>query len=201
MSGSFDPQDEQTLRQALKVQELAFRGSDFAMYQTQPGSVGGTLNILVYVNEPVGKVVNAYAKIDASNTMQEFNQAEIAVVDSNLLTISGNTAALPTIVTTTTPHFLANGQQVSISNSNSTPSLNGVQSVTVTGPNTFALPITVSVAGTAGSIDADNPPNDLGVIELLGYSASSFNANDLVVVKYETKPSKFYAQSLPTYNQ
>src|ERR1700677_5389589 len=104
MSGTFEPQDEQTSYTALKTQELTICGTDYAMYTTSPGSVGGTLNVSIYVNEPVTKVLNAYCKIDGSNSMQEFDQAEIAIIDSNLLTISSNTAATPTIVTTTTPH-------------------------------------------------------------------------------------------------
>jgi hypothetical protein len=201
MSGTFDPQDEQTMHQATRVQELTICGLDYAMYTTAPGTAGGTINVNIFVNEPVSKVYNAYAKIDASNTIQDFDQAEIVITDSNLLTISGNTAATPTIVTTTTPHMLYTGEQVTISGSNSTPSLNGVQAVTVVTPYTFALPLNVTVAGTAGSIDADSPPNDYGCIQLLGLSETSFHANDCIVVKYTTKPSKFYAQSLPTYNQ
>jgi hypothetical protein len=159
-----------------------------------------TINLSIYVNEPVSKVFNAFCKTDASNTMYDFNQAEIAIIDSNLLTISSNTAALPTIVTTSTPHFLYTKEQVLISNSNSTPSLNGVQQVTVTGPYTFALPLNVTVAGTAGSIDKDVPLNDYGVIELLSLPGTAFNPLDVAAVKYTTLPSKFYAQSLPTYN-
>ena len=200
MSGSFDAQDEQTLQQQLKVQELTICGLDYSMYTVAPGSVGGTLNVSIYVNEPVVKVFNAYAKIDGSNTMQEFNQAEIAIIDSNLLSIASISAANPTIVTTTTPHFLYTKEQVAISGTNSTPILDGEQAVTVTGPYTFALPINVTIAGTAGSIDSDVPSNDYGVIELLGLNESSFHATDVIVVKYLTQPSKFYAQSLPTYN-
>jgi hypothetical protein len=159
-----------------------------------------TINLSIYVNEPVVSVYNAFCKVDASNLMYNFNQAEISIIDSNLLTISSITAANPTIVTTTFPHFFYTKEQVQITGSNSTPSLDGIQAVTVTGPFTFALPLNVSVAGNAGSIDGDQPRNDYGVIQLLGLPGSAFNANDLVVVKYNTQPSKFYAQSLPTYN-
>lgn len=41
-----------------------------------------TLNISIRVLEPVKQVYNAYCKIDASNTMYNFNQAEISIVDS-----------------------------------------------------------------------------------------------------------------------
>lgn len=42
-----------------------------------------TLNISVRVLEPVKEVYNAYFKVDASNSMYNFNQANIAIVDSN----------------------------------------------------------------------------------------------------------------------
>ena len=41
-----------------------------------------TLNVLVRVLEPVKQVYDAYYKIDASNSMYNFNQANIAIVDS-----------------------------------------------------------------------------------------------------------------------
>lgn len=199
MSRTLEPQDESTAYQALKVQELAFKGSDYAMYTTTPAG-GGTVNIQIFVNEPVSAIFNAYVKDDTANTVQEFKQSEMAIIDSNLLSISSISAANPTIVTTSTPHFLYTKEQVSISGTNSTPVIDGIQQVTVTGPYTFALPINVTVAGTAGSIDADQPQNDYGCIQLLGYSEAALAANDCVVVRYATLPSKFYAQSLPTYN-
>lgn len=80
----------------------------------------------------------------------EFSLYEILA--SPALTISGNTAANPTVVTTTSAHGLSSGQMVVISGSNSTPSLNGTQVVTVLSPTTFSVPVNVSVAGTAGSV-------------------------------------------------
>lgn len=72
--------------------------------------------------------------------------------DLSDLTISGNTAANPTVVTTSTAHGLTTGQTVTISGSNSTPSLNGPQVVTVLTTTTFSVPVNVSVAGTAGTL-------------------------------------------------
>lgn len=70
--------------------------------------------------------------------------------------ISSNTAANPSVVTTATPHGLSSGQTIVISGSNSTPSLNGSQVVTVTGASTFTVPVNVTVAGTAGSFATAN---------------------------------------------
>lgn len=55
--------------------------------------------------------------------------------------------ANPTVVTSAS-HGLANNDQILITNSNSTPSINGVYTVTVTGVNTFTIPVNVTVAGT-----------------------------------------------------
>ncbi len=67
------------------------------------------------------------------------------------LTITGNTAANPTVVTTSTPHGLTTGAVVNISGSNSTPSIDGSFPVTVLSPTTFSIPVNVTAAGTAGT--------------------------------------------------
>lgn len=77
-------------------------------------------------------------------------------------TISGNTVANPSVVTTTENHGLITGQTVVISGSNSTPSLNGSRVVTVISPTTFSVPVNVTNAGTAGSVQVPHP-------ELFGY--------------------------------
>ena len=67
------------------------------------------------------------------------------------LTITSNTAANPTVVTTSTPHGLTTGAVVNISGSNSTPSIDGSFPVTVLSPTTFSIPVNVTAAGTAGT--------------------------------------------------
>lgn len=66
--------------------------------------------------------------------------------------ISGNTATNPTVVTTTTPHGLTDNEQVVISGSNSTPSIDGLYSITYISPTTFSIPVDVTVAGTTGAL-------------------------------------------------
>lgn len=68
------------------------------------------------------------------------------------LTITGNTLANPTVVTTSTAHGLATGDSVNITGSNSTPSINGDNTVTVISSTTFSVPVNVTVAGTAGTV-------------------------------------------------
>ncbi|HLA65028.1 MAG TPA: hypothetical protein VK600_00435 [Candidatus Saccharimonadales bacterium] len=69
-------------------------------------------------------------------------------------TISGNTAASPTVVTTTAAHGLVTGDTVLISGSNSTPLIDGTWTVTVLTTTTFSIPVNVTIAGTAGSVAA-----------------------------------------------
>lgn len=79
-----------------------------------------------------------------------------SVTASPAVTILSNTLANPTVVTTSGPHGLSSGQQVTITGSNSTPSINGSHVVTVISPTTFSIAVNVSVAGTAGSFTTAN---------------------------------------------
>jgi hypothetical protein len=67
-------------------------------------------------------------------------------------TISSNTVAAATVVTTTLAHGLLTGDTVTITGSNSTPSINGVRTVTVLSTTTFSIPVTVTTAGSAGTV-------------------------------------------------
>lgn len=67
--------------------------------------------------------------------------------------ITGNTAANPSVVTTPVPHRLTTGDKILISGVvGSILDINGTQTVTVTGPTTFTVPVNASTsAGTGGS--------------------------------------------------
>src|ERR1700722_4636050 len=65
--------------------------------------------------------------------------------------ITGNTVANPTVVSTYLPHGLTTGEQIVVSGSNSSPTLNGIQTVTVLSPTTFSVPVNVTSAGTMGT--------------------------------------------------
>ncbi len=64
--------------------------------------------------------------------------------------IDVNTAADPTVVETTSPHGLQNGETIIITNSNSSPDINGKWPVTVIDTTHFSVPVDVSL-GTPGS--------------------------------------------------
>jgi hypothetical protein len=62
-----------------------------------------------------------------------------------------NTAANPTVITTSPAHNLFTGRVVTITNSNSTRNINGTFEITVTSPTTFTIPLSVATAGTLGN--------------------------------------------------
>lgn len=65
-------------------------------------------------------------------------------------TIIDISVANPTIVTSVN-HRLFTGDSISITGSNSTPSIDGTYEITVLDNNSFSLPISVTTSGTAGS--------------------------------------------------
>jgi len=65
--------------------------------------------------------------------------------------IVSNSVANPTVITSASPHGMENGDQVVIINSNSTPSIDGLYSITYVTSTTFSIPVNVTVAGTMGS--------------------------------------------------
>jgi hypothetical protein len=65
-------------------------------------------------------------------------------------TITGISQANPTVVTSAN-HGLSTGETITISGSNSTPSINGNRTVTVLTSTTFRVAVNVTTAGNAGS--------------------------------------------------
>lgn len=77
-----------------------------------------------------------------------------------VIPITSSSVANPSVITTPVPHGLTTGQKILISgHAGSTPAINGQQTVTVTGPNTFTIPVNVTVGGTGGSFVLANTVN------------------------------------------
>ena len=94
-----------------------------------------------------------------ANTKTLFNQQisllgvqQIINAFNNLLitTITNISVGNPTTITTAAPHGLTTGNIITILGTNSTPSADGSWTVTVTGANTFTIPLHVTVAGNTG---------------------------------------------------
>lgn len=88
MSTGYNPKNEQTMNQALKVQELNLSGSDQNVFSISGG------NCFVYIREPVDKIYLASVKVDSSNLVTQFAQSSLSIVDSSALTAGGNQQAI-----------------------------------------------------------------------------------------------------------
>lgn len=83
-------------------------------------------------------IANRYTYSDSVGMLVRISQSITAI-----------SAANPAVVTSAN-HGLTNGQTVYIDNSDSSPSINGAQVVTVVDTNNFSVPVNVSTAGTRG---------------------------------------------------
>lgn len=92
--------------------------------------------------------------LDLAEKLDSDPNTQIKTYQSTIETQSGTitliTADDPTSITTSSSHNLFTGRVIAISGSNSIPSINGDQTVTVTGSNTFTLPINILTSGTTG---------------------------------------------------
>lgn len=84
--------------------------------------------------------------------------------------IVGNTVANPTVVTCI-GHGLHTGDTIFITNSNSTPSIDGLQTITVSDDNTFSVPVDVTIAGNTGDVFTED--------EVIALSSAGFNYQDV----------------------
>lgn len=103
------------------------------------------------------------------NTGNSFNP-DITPTHTDITSITTGSAATM-LVTTTAAHGLTTGDEIVITNSNSSPLIDGKYAVTVVGPTTFRLPLAITIAGTQGSFS-----------ELI----------DTEVTENETKPNRIY---------
>lgn len=69
---------------------------------------------------------------------------------SDQIPITGISVAAAAVVTTLTAHGLTSGDQVTLYDTNSTPVIDGIRTVTVISPTTFSVPVTTTVLGTTG---------------------------------------------------
>ncbi len=111
------------------------------------------------------------------------------------ITITSNTLANPTVVTSQKPHGLTTGDKIFVSGSNSTPTIDGERTVTVTGLSTFTIPVNVSVAGTAGTfIKANTNAGGSGYLQVTAYAGFTN-----VVVKIMHSPDDITYAALITF--
>ncbi len=133
---------------ATAIKNAINQNSDFT------ASVG--TNVVTITNTSVGistTAANGAASPGFAYATTVAGQGEDATNKKVLFTpaASGNITSIsvanPTVITSST-HGLTTGQIIEITDSNSTPSVNGTFAITVTGANTFTIPVNVTVAGT-----------------------------------------------------
>lgn len=112
---------------------------------------------------------NQYLVINAKTACYLIDTSNNVLVMNNVV-ISTSSVAASTTITTATAHGLATGNRVIIrGHTGSTPSINdAVYTVTVLTATTFTIPVTVTVAGTGGTLGVF--PTNVGSLEFLnGY--------------------------------
>lgn len=131
-----------------------------------------TRSLVRIINKQATSTVNAYYTSNENTPPGEFVLQAKEITDDPFYILANNSGlgasfkpdfspintdisvislANPTQITTTNPHGLSNTDQIMITNTNSTPALFGIYTPTVTGANTFTVPVNVTVAGTQGS--------------------------------------------------
>lgn len=91
---------------------------------------------------------------DEADIQLKVEQASAIVLDylkPRSIAIETISVANPTVITTSVPHSLTNGAPATITGTTTTPTVNGSQVVTVTGPTTFTVPVNVTVGQTAAA--------------------------------------------------
>src|SRR5664279_2837536 len=73
------------------------------------------------------------------------------LIPAAVSTITANTKAAASVVTTAAAHGLTSGESVTIAGSNSTTTINGVRVVTVLSATTFSVPVDTSGGASAGT--------------------------------------------------
>jgi len=117
----------------------------YAYYLSSPTSVPGQMSL----EERTLSTTPFYLLANNDNTGLSF-QPDLSP-DELITNIS---ATNPAVITTASPHGLLNQDQVLIEASNSTPSVDGLYTITYISPTQFSIPINVTVLGTSGSVRA-----------------------------------------------
>jgi len=76
--------------------------------------------------------------------------------------VASTTGAFPAAITTTAAHGLSDGQWITIAGHQVNDAVNGVWQVTVTGADTFTIPVPGTIAGGAtGTVQLQPPDSDI----------------------------------------
>lgn len=106
--------------------------------------------LIVYINSIITQATLLSGGGQASSDRIQFNATG---------SITSSSVASPTVITAAA-HGLTTGNNILIAgHTGSTPDINGSHTVTVTGTDTFTIPVNVTVAGTGGTWTINPPAN------------------------------------------
>lgn len=104
--------------------------------------------------------------------------------------ITSSSVANPTVITAPA-HGLITGDVIVISgHSGSTPTINGERTATVTGVNTFTIPVTVTVAGTGGTFKKVTQTNAVAHLHVPALTLGGYT-NLIVKVRHSSDNATF----------
>lgn len=139
---------DQTARSLVQVINQNPDESVYAYYISGSGTVPGRF---VLESRDINSA-QFYILGNNANTGSSFNP-NIAPTS----TITSITTGANPVITTAIPHGLVTGDQIMLSATNSTPSVDGLYTINYVSPTSFSILLTVTVAGTSGSwISANN---------------------------------------------
>lgn len=108
----------------------------------------------------------------AANTWLQLNNLSVVSSWPNYgVTNIAASQANPTVITTSIPHGYTTGWPVYVVVGNSTPSISGYYTSSVTGTNTFTIPVNVTIAGSANGgnwTSRFRTPNDYPTYDQVG---------------------------------
>lgn len=121
-----------------------------------------------------GTIIQALAaKTVDWNTKTDGVQVDYTLdTQQQVIPITSNTLANPSVVTTPIPHGLTTGDIILISGvSTSSPTINGQRTVTVISSVSFSVPVNVTVAGTGGTfVRANSSAGGVGYQQVTAFS-------------------------------
>jgi hypothetical protein len=184
---------------------VGFEGAYSQKYEVQDvkdGLTRANVTYLVDGNLEEGVIVQSLAAFTADwNTKTGGVGATDAPVyypdqPQRSVPITSNSIANPSIVTTPVAHGLTTGDVVLIAGvATSSPTINGLRTVTVTSPTTFSVPVNVTVGGTGGSfLRASSEAGGVGYLHVTAFSGITN-----VVVKVQHSPDDITYADLVTF--
>jgi hypothetical protein len=109
--------------------------------------VGQNHKLRMYFYMRPNKLVGVARGATASTLTTQFEQDYISPKAGSASAISADTKA----VISSAAHGLTSGDHVTITGSDSTPSINGLHEIVVINPNSFSIDVTTTIAGTSAS--------------------------------------------------